>query len=62
MDIRKISPGLSVSPQVSVQDIAVLAGKGFKGIINVRPDEEEHGARAFLLSYRHTGGHAVGAQ
>ena len=43
MDIRKVTPGLSVSPQVSLQDIAALQGLGFKGLINVRPDGEEDG-------------------
>ncbi|WP_417450630.1 TIGR01244 family sulfur transferase [Kordiimonas sp.] len=63
MDIRKITPGLSVSSQITVKDISILAGKGFKGIINVRPDSEEDGqpgseaiadaAREFGLAYRH---------
>ncbi len=43
MDIRKVSPALSVSPQISLQDISVLKGLGFNGIINVRPDGEEDG-------------------
>jgi len=43
MDIRKITPALSVSPQISLQDISVLKGLGFNGIINVRPDGEEDG-------------------
>lgn len=63
MDIRKVAPGLSVSPQITVQEIGILAGKGFQGIINVRPDGEEDGqptsadiekvAKEFGLEYRH---------
>lgn len=63
MDIRKISPGLSVAPQLTVQDIGALAGKGIRGIINNRPDGEdenqpssaeiENTARALGLAYRH---------
>lgn len=41
MDIRKISPGLSVAPQINIQDLGVLAGKGYRGIVNNRPDFED---------------------
>ena len=40
MDIHKLSPFLSVSPQVRTADVAELARLGFKAIINNRPDGE----------------------
>ncbi|GHF17393.1 hypothetical protein GCM10017044_09710 [Kordiimonas sediminis] len=43
MDIKKISPNLSVSPQISATDISVLKAAGFQSIINNRPDNEEDG-------------------
>ncbi|TNE66140.1 MAG: TIGR01244 family phosphatase [Alphaproteobacteria bacterium] len=41
MDLKKISPSLSVSPQISEADIGTLAARGFRSIINNRPDGEE---------------------
>lgn len=41
MEIKKISPGLSVSPQISEDDIPLLAAAGFRSIVNNRPDGEE---------------------
>ncbi|MCJ9429609.1 bifunctional protein tyrosine phosphatase family protein/NAD(P)/FAD-dependent oxidoreductase [Kordiimonas marina] len=43
MTVKKVTPGLSVSPQISEQDISILAAQGFKGIINNRPDGESMG-------------------
>lgn len=40
MDIRTISPDLSVSPQVTPQDVGVAASQGFRAIIINRPDGE----------------------
>ncbi|MBB6488451.1 bifunctional sulfur transferase/dioxygenase Blh [Rhizobium lusitanum] len=42
MSAIKISEKLSVSHQPSVEDIQVLAGEGFKTLINNRPDREEN--------------------
>ncbi len=63
MDIKKISPFISVSPQLSVPDVGVAASMGFKAIINNRPDNEsddqppsadiERAAIAQGLAYRH---------
>lgn len=63
MDIKRISPFFSVSPQLTVQDVGIAATKGFKTIINNRPDGEsddqptsadiERAARAQGLDYRH---------
>ena len=40
MDIKKISPGLSVSPQLLPSDMADIKAQGFKSIICNRPDAE----------------------
>ncbi len=43
MDIRPLTDTLSVSPQIALGDLAALAAKGFKTVINNRPDGEEPG-------------------
>ncbi len=40
MDIREITPRYCVSPQISVEDIQVLADLGFTTVICNRPDQE----------------------
>ncbi|MGM0906717.1 MAG: TIGR01244 family sulfur transferase [Pseudomonadota bacterium] len=40
MDIRNLSPFISVSPQITPEDVGVAASKGFKTIICNRPDNE----------------------
>jgi len=40
VDIKKISPFISVSPQISVTDVGVLASQGYRSIICNRPDGE----------------------
>ncbi len=40
MDIRKITDGLSVSPQIELADMAALKQAGFRSIISNRPDAE----------------------
>ena len=40
MNIKTLTPDLSVMPQVSQTDIAELARRGFKSIIGNRPDGE----------------------
>ncbi len=40
MTIQKIAPDFSVSPQLSVQDIGLVASKGFRSLIISRPDGE----------------------
>jgi sulfide:quinone oxidoreductase len=47
MDARRISAGLSVSPQITKADIAALCEQGFRTIICNRPDGEEDGQPAF---------------
>jgi uncharacterized protein (TIGR01244 family) len=41
--IRKIDDSISVAPQIRPEDVAALAAAGFKGVVNNRPDDEEHG-------------------
>lgn len=63
MDLKRISPFFTVSPQLSVPDIGAAASQGFKAIINNRPDGEsddqprseeiEAAARASGLDYVH---------
>ena len=43
MDIKRISPFLSVSPQIAVADLRKIAALGFKTVINNRPDGEAGG-------------------
>ncbi len=40
MDIKTISPFLSVSAQISESDVGILASRGFRTIISNRPDGE----------------------
>ncbi|XBQ16693.1 MAG: TIGR01244 family sulfur transferase [Oceanicaulis sp.] len=63
MDLKQISPFFTVSPQLSPADVGAAASRGFKAIINNRPDGEEDGqptsaeieaaAAASGLDYRH---------
>ena len=41
MDIRDITPGFAVSPQISKEDAEAIAASGFCKVINNRPDGEE---------------------
>lgn len=40
MDIRQITPRYSVTPQISVEDLAAIKAAGFTRVICNRPDEE----------------------
>lgn len=63
MDIRPLTPFLSVSPQIGTGDVGTLAAQGFHAVINNRPDGEGEGqpssaeieaaARRCGLDYRH---------
>ena len=63
MEPRKLTPFLTVAPQISVADVAVIASSGFHTIINNRPDNEGEGqpesaeieaaAKAAGLDYHH---------
>ncbi|MEO8618742.1 MAG: TIGR01244 family sulfur transferase [Sphingomicrobium sp.] len=43
MDIRTITPNLSVSGQITPAEVAELKAMGFKAIVGNRPDGEEAG-------------------
>lgn len=43
MEIKVLTADLSVAAQIELSDIAVLAQRGFKSIINNRPDHEVDG-------------------
>jgi hypothetical protein len=63
MSFRTVTPDISVSPQISVADVAQAAKEGFQLIVNNRPDDEEGGqptsaqievaAKAAGLTYVH---------
>jgi uncharacterized protein (TIGR01244 family) len=40
MDIRKITPGYAVSPQIALSDLAAIKAAGFTTVIDNRPDGE----------------------
>ncbi len=42
MDIRRIDDRISVSPQITADDIPAIKAAGFVAIVNNRPDGEEH--------------------
>ncbi len=43
MDVRTVTPNVSVSPQITPADVKELAEMGFKAIVGNRPDGEEPG-------------------
>ncbi|MCI3134615.1 TIGR01244 family sulfur transferase [Phenylobacterium aquaticum] len=62
-EFRRVTDQLSVSPQIALSDLARAAARGFKLVINNRPDGEEPGqptsaemeaaAKAAGLAYAH---------
>ncbi len=49
MDIKRITQGYAVAPQIGPEDMAALAAEGYRTVINNRPDAEvppEHGSAA----------------
>lgn len=46
MKIAKLTPFLSVSPQIAEADLGALAAQGFRAVINNRPDHEAEGQPA----------------
>lgn len=63
MRIARLTPSLSVSPQIAESDLGTLAAQGFRAVINNRPDGEAENqpasavlaeaARRAGLAYRH---------
>lgn len=62
-DIRQVTPDFAVAPQLAPEDMAEAAGRGFKLVINNRPDGEapdqpssaqmEAAVRAAGMDYAH---------
>lgn len=46
MELRKIDDQITVTPQISVDDVAEIARLGFKTVVANRPDHEEPGQPA----------------
>lgn len=42
-DFRRVTDELSVSPQISLEDVAEAASQGFRALVNNRPDGEAPG-------------------
>jgi uncharacterized protein (TIGR01244 family) len=42
-DIRQVTPDFAVAPQLAPADMAEAAARGFKLVINNRPDHEQEG-------------------
>lgn len=40
MDLRQLTPDLSVAPQINPEDMARLAAEGYVAVIDNRPDDE----------------------
>ena len=47
MDLRQLTVEYSVSPQISVDELATLKDLGFKSIVCNRPDNEDPGQPSF---------------
>ncbi|MFT6683824.1 MAG: sulfide:quinone oxidoreductase [Loktanella salsilacus] len=47
MDIRELTEGVSVAPQIAVNDMAAIKAAGFASVISNRPDGEEAGQPSF---------------
>ena len=47
MNIKELSPELSVSPQIFAADLALIKEQGFVAVICNRPDGEEYGQPTF---------------
>jgi sulfide:quinone oxidoreductase len=60
MDIRTLTPGLSVTGQITPDQIAQIAAQGFRAVICNRPDGEEPGQPQFARI--EAAAHAAGLQ
>ena len=52
MAVRRIDETISVAPQIAPEEVPGLAQAGFKGIVNNRPEGEEHGQPHQLVTHR----------
>ena len=46
MQLRKIDDSISVSPQITPEDLAAIEAAGFVAVVNNRPDDEQEGQPA----------------
>ncbi|EMD83386.1 TIGR01244 family sulfur transferase [Pacificimonas flava] len=63
MDVRELDGSVAAAPQITVEEVAQARARGFRSIVNNRPDAEEPGqpsgaeieaaAHAAGLSYAH---------
>ena len=58
MDIKQVTPGFAVSPQIAANDMQALANSGFVAVMCNRPDGEEPGQPE--LSDLRAAAHAAG--
>lgn len=47
MNIKQLADGFAVCDQITEQDVATLATKGYRSVICNRPDNEGHGQPSF---------------
>lgn len=47
MEIKPLTPGFAVGPQIRPEDVPVLKAKGYRSIIVNRPDNEDPGQPLF---------------
>ncbi len=47
MNVTQLTPDFAVSAQIAAEDVAAIAGQGFRSILCNRPDGEEHGQPDF---------------
>jgi len=52
MNIRKVDEHFAVAGQIAPDEVKAAAAAGFRSILCVRPDEEEHGQPAFAAVAR----------
>jgi sulfide:quinone oxidoreductase len=62
MDARTLSAGLTVSPQITPEDVADLAKQGIRTIICNRPDGEADGQPSFARIAAAAEAHGIAAQ
>lgn len=58
MDVKEVTPGFAVAPQIAVEDMQALADAGYAAVVCNRPDGEEPGQPA--LDDLRAAAHAAG--
>ena len=62
MNIKRLSPDFSVTPQIEVADVPELAALGFKSIIGNRPEGEATDQPAWFALAAEAGRHGMSAR